>query len=311
MLHLEDLTWPELDALDRKRTVIFIAFSPLEEHGPHLPIGTDVYMANHFAEAIARQVEAQRPGVTALLLPPIPLGAGTVPMRGSVNVTVDLIFDIARQIGAAYARDGFRHIVFTNGHLSPAHMIALENAALWLSRRYGMLAVAPSASIARAVIQGGNIKDAVGERLSAEELADLLSSAHAGTLETSVMLHLHPDLVRARYATLPPLKRRAMLGWRGRTPAAWAGYVGSPALASAEWGAIAVEALVGRGTQMVLRMLDEGQPGAKAGRFFPRLPFWLAGRRALLVGAAALVGISVTLFATQTFGSGRKTHCGR
>lgn len=311
MLHLEDLTWPELDALDRKNTVIFVAFSPLEEHGPHLPIGTDVYMANHFAEAIAQRVEAQRPSLTTLLLPPVPLGAGTVPMRGSVNVTVDLIFDIARQIGTAYARDGFQHIVFTNGHLSPAHMIALENAALWLCRRHGMQAVAPSASIARAVIQSGDIKDAVGDRLSAEELSQLLSAEHAGTLETSVMLHLHPDLVRDNYTAQPPLTRRAMLGWRGRTPAAWAGYVGSPALGSAEWGRIAVDALVGRGAQLVLRMVDEGKAGVQAGRLFPRVPFWLAGRRALLLGAAAAAGISATLLATQALGSGRKTRRGR
>lgn len=79
MLKLEELTWPELEALDRAHTVIFVSISPIEEHGPHLPLGTDLYTCQALTEATAAQVEAQCPGFTAVLAPLLPIGSGTVP----------------------------------------------------------------------------------------------------------------------------------------------------------------------------------------------------------------------------------------
>lgn len=299
MLHLETLTWPELDALDRDRTVIFIAFSPLEEHGPHLPIGTDLFMARHLAEAIAREVEARRPGTTALLVPPVPLGAGTVPMRGSVNVTAEVVFDVARQMGAAFARDGFKHIVFTNGHLSAWHLLALENAATWVSRRYGVGAVAPSASIARQIIRRGGLAGIVGDRLTADEQTELLKAAHAGMLETSIMLALRPDLVKPLFGQLPRLTRAAMTRWRGRQPAGWPGYVGAPAQAQAEWGSLALAALAAAGADLVIALLAEGRRSARPARVFPRVPFWLSARRLGMLLLAAGAGAGVAALALQ------------
>lgn len=299
MLHLEDLTWPELDALDRARTVVFIPFSPLEEHGPHLPLGTDLFVARHFAEAIALELAERRPSITALIMPPVPLGAGTMPLRGSVNITVDVVYDVACQIGAALARDGFRYIVFTNGHLGAWHLLALENAARRISRRYRVHAIAPSAALARALMQRGTLTDAIGDRLTTQELAELLSAAHGGMLETSIMLRLRPDLVQAGYAQLPKLTRAALLRWRGRTPAGWPGYVGSPAGADAEWGGIATKALSGAGADLIVRLLDEGLPARKAAHALPRVPFWLAARRLGMFSLAAGLGAGVTLLATK------------
>jgi creatinine amidohydrolase len=53
---LEELSTPQLDALDRARTVVILTVSPLETHGPHLPLGVDAFTARHFAEAIAGRV---------------------------------------------------------------------------------------------------------------------------------------------------------------------------------------------------------------------------------------------------------------
>ncbi len=310
MLQYEALTWPQLDALDRAKTVVFIAFSPLEEHGPHLPIGTDLYVARYFAETIAARMEAQRPDLTALLLPPVPLGAGTVPLRGSINITVDVVYDIARQMGASLARDGFRHIVFTNGHLGTWHLLALENAALWVSRRYHVGAIAPAARLARDLIRRDALAGELGQRMAADEVAELLKAAHGGMLETSVMLHLHPELVQPSYRALPHLTRGAMLGWRGRTPTRWPGYVGSPAQGEAEWGALAVERLVDLGTRLVIRMTDEGRSAARAGRLLPRVPFWLARRRVTVLAGATVAGIGATLLAKRILTLGGK-HLGR
>src|SRR5262249_54428041 len=53
---LEEMSTPALDALDRERTVAVLTVSPLEEHGPHLPVGVDAFAARHFAETIAERL---------------------------------------------------------------------------------------------------------------------------------------------------------------------------------------------------------------------------------------------------------------
>ena len=57
ILRLEDLSTPRLDALDRERTVVLLTVSPLETHGPHLPIGVDAFTARQNADHFARLVE--------------------------------------------------------------------------------------------------------------------------------------------------------------------------------------------------------------------------------------------------------------
>ncbi|PYO14721.1 MAG: creatininase, partial [Candidatus Rokuibacteriota bacterium] len=71
------MSTPALDALDRARTVVVLTVSPLEEHGPHLPVGVDAIAARHFAEVLSERLTVTRPGWTALLAPTLPLGSFT------------------------------------------------------------------------------------------------------------------------------------------------------------------------------------------------------------------------------------------
>jgi creatinine amidohydrolase len=74
---LEEMSSPAIDALDRERTVALLTVSPLEEHGPHLPVGVDAFAARHFAETIAERLVAARPGWSVILLPTLHLGSFT------------------------------------------------------------------------------------------------------------------------------------------------------------------------------------------------------------------------------------------
>lgn len=86
--------------MDRERTLILIPISPMEEHGPHLPIGTDVMAAADIAARTANQLENKAPAHAVVLCPAVPLGCaaikanfpGTVSMRGTTmkNVVVDI-----------------------------------------------------------------------------------------------------------------------------------------------------------------------------------------------------------------------------
>ncbi len=69
--HLENLSFKQVDALDREKTIVILPCGSIEQHGPHLPNGMDTQVAVRVAELAGRNVSPQ---VTCLLLPPIWVG---------------------------------------------------------------------------------------------------------------------------------------------------------------------------------------------------------------------------------------------
>lgn len=270
MLKLEELSWPQLERLDRARTVIFVPVSPIEEHGPHLPLGTDLYTCCALAEAIAAQLEARHADVTTVLVPPVPLGSGTVPYLGSIGSPQRLVRDVLMRIGRAFARDGFRFIVAISGHMGLSHLLALEAAARKVSRRYGVSMVAPVASVWRSALRDPSLVEqcaGLSEPITSQALTALLHGHHAGALETSLMLHVRPELVQPEFRRLGHIGPGQFVRWRGWTREHWAGYVGEPALARADFGQIMLTTIAARGADLVARMvqgdalaLEEGSP---------------------------------------------------
>jgi creatinine amidohydrolase len=296
MRRLDELNWPELAALDHARTVVFVPISPIEEHGPHLPLGTDFYVAQALCERTALEVERRLPGVSCLLAPPVPIGCGVLPMVGSLGVRQRAVRDVVLAMGRSLARDGFRTIVVISGHLGLTHLAAIKVAAARVSRRFGVSMLAPAPEVGMEVLRGaesGGLFAGLAAPLTEEEQSALTTFHHAGALETSVMLHLHPELVRPVYRSLPPLPRLAYLTWRGRRPGRFQGYVGQPARARADAGAVVVAALVAAATDLVERtlagqvaLLSGDTPRRTALARAPSVP------RPLWVGALGALGLA-------------------
>ena len=133
---LEELSTPQLDALDRARTVVILTVSPLETHGPHLPLGVDAFTARHFSESIAARLVAGRPGWSVVLAPTLHLGSFTFDSVGTVAVRQRVVRDAVVDYGSAVSRAGFRYVLVSNGHGGPGHLVALEEAAAIVSRRH-------------------------------------------------------------------------------------------------------------------------------------------------------------------------------
>ena len=72
---LEELSSPAVDALPRERTVVILTASPLEMHGPHLPVGVDAFTGRYFAQAIAERIVAERADWHVVLAPTLHLGS--------------------------------------------------------------------------------------------------------------------------------------------------------------------------------------------------------------------------------------------
>ena len=299
---LEELTFPELDALDRGRTVVIFTVSPLEEHGPHLPLGVDAFTADYFARAIAERIVTERPGWVAVLVPPLYLGSWLFEAPGSVRLSQRTLRDLLVEYGSALAKYGFRHLLISNGHAGPGHLVALEEAAHTVSRRFDVSMASFTGQLAHAFLRGEfweTIQRHLGRPFTEEERAALRDDQHAGKWETSMMLWLRPELVREGYRDLPPSR----FGVRERLTPHYPlrqgnrlGYVGSPALASPELAQASARALLDAAMALVNPLLN-GQFKPGDGRsFFYRLSifrtnFWLY----LGVGALLAAGL-VTLY---------------
>ncbi|MGH7265774.1 MAG: creatininase family protein [Candidatus Rokuibacteriota bacterium] len=296
VLRLEEMSTPALEALDRGRTVVILTVSPLETHGPHLPVGVDAFNARHLAEALAERLVADRPGWSVVLAPTLYLGAFTFEAIGTVTVRQRAVRDVVVDYGAALARAGFRYILVSNGHAGPGHLVALDEAAARVSRRHGVTMTSFSGHLAWEFLRGrylDRVQAALGRPLSAEERGAFANDLHGGFWETSMMLWLRPDLVDLGYRTLPPA--RYSLAQRLRPNYALEGggrgYVGHPALADPAFARATSEVLVSEAMALVRDALD-GRPGARRRSPFFHVPvfrtnFWRAvGVAAAVAGAA-------------------------
>jgi hypothetical protein len=71
---LEELTWPQIDALNRDRTMFVLPVGMIEEHGPHLPVGADTLGVTYEANGAATRVSRALPGWAVVMMPPINYG---------------------------------------------------------------------------------------------------------------------------------------------------------------------------------------------------------------------------------------------
>src|SRR5215204_3657190 len=116
-----DLTWEEVRDLDRARSVAVLPVGAVEAHGPHLPLGTDVIIAEAMAREGGRRIEER--GLRAVLLPSVAFTAapfaasfpGTLAV--SPETVVSLVADLAREL----TRQEFAGLAVANAQMDPGH----------------------------------------------------------------------------------------------------------------------------------------------------------------------------------------------
>jgi len=172
-MELARLSWPDARDAIRQASVALLPVGAIEQHGPHLPLGTDWYIASHIAQEMTEQ-----DGL--LLLPGFAVGVSHEHRQfwGTLTVSPRQLRDQAMVVARSLAAHGLRRIVFVNGHGS--NCAPLDEAVRHL-REDGI----------RAFVF--NWWQSI-----ANTLAQLFPdpTAHAGSIETSIMLVIDPDLVR-------------------------------------------------------------------------------------------------------------------
>lgn len=202
ILSYERLTQTALLALPRQQAVVFWTVSPIEVHGPHLPLGTDVRLGEDVVRRTAKLWLAKYPERPAIMLPPLCLGADVLPLPGSLPVSSSVIVDAVVQVGRALYDNGFRTLVFGSNHGGPRHLVALEQARRTLMEQSGMVVVNPFGALINALTSRDPALLTYAQMDPATPLGGP-DDVHAGTLETSLALASFADDVDPAYKTLP------------------------------------------------------------------------------------------------------------
>ncbi len=242
-----DRAWTDLrDLLSQSLPcALILPVGSTEAHGPHLPLGADVIIAEETAVRAARMLEAR--GEHALTLPPLAYSVADFSegFPGSVSIRAETATALARDILLSLIKQGFKRIAIANAHLEPAHIATLRDACEAVKAEAGIEIAFPD----------------VTRRRWAQMLTDEFQSGacHAGQYESSLALCARPELVREdiRRALEPNLISLSQAIKAGARSFIEIGgdqaYFGNPAAATAEEGDRVFDILAG----MIVTALDE------------------------------------------------------
>ena len=232
---LATMTWTEVRALPAGRAVAILPTAAIEAHGPHLPLGTDIVIAEAMARTGAARIAAHN--LEVLVLPALPLAPApfAAAFAGTIHTPPEATTMMVAGTARSLAEHGVRVTAIANAHHDPAHIDALRAA------------VASVAKDGRAVLVFPDLT----RRRWAERLTDEFRSGacHAGRYEGSVVLAENPGSVRTSVMqTLQPNPRSLVDAIRtGHATFMDAGgadaYFGFPADATADEGRMIVELL--------------------------------------------------------------------
>jgi creatinine amidohydrolase len=175
-----DLTTTDFSELDAKGVIAVLPVAATEQHGPHLPLSTD---ATINAGIVDRTLELLGDEPIALILPALSIGHSIEhsSFPGTLSIDTATLLDVWCQVGRSVRRAGIRKLVILNSHGG-------QNALV------DLVAVRLRAELSLLVARANYFAFGSPEGLFAPD--ELAHGIHGGEAETSLMLHLAPELVR-------------------------------------------------------------------------------------------------------------------
>lgn len=237
-MSLDSLSWVDVAAHLARDPRLLMPVGAFEQHGPHLPLGSNVLIARSFCADLSREN-----GI--LMAPTFAFGVNVRTERayaGTASLGRKTLHRGMNELLDSWEGHGVTEFIIITAHRHEPHLHALATLVT-----------------ARARVRVVDVWDVpIGDLLAGQDAA-----LHAGEAETSLMLHLHPDLVRMDRARDFQLSsdefRRYMRGGMPSPPPGGNGCVGRPTLATAEKGRIIYDRILGAIRRAVFR-----EPGSES-----------------------------------------------
>ena len=242
--------WPDVAAGDPSSWIAVLPLAATEQHGPHLPLGTDTLIAEAYLSETRKALSPKLP-VVFLPVQSIGLSIEHIAFPGTLTLSAEAALQSWTAIGESAARAGLRKLVLVTSH--GGNSAAMSLVAQDLRARLSMWVVTTS---------WGRLS-AAEEMFPAEEIRH---GVHGGAVETSILLARYPQQIRvekiANFAPASIAMERdfKVLSMQRPAPLAWqaedlhpSGAAGDATLARAELG----ERLLANGARKFCALLDE------------------------------------------------------
>jgi creatinine amidohydrolase len=245
-----EMTWQEIAGAQTARWIAVLPLAAVEQHGPHLPLGVDTFIAEAYLERVSKILPEELP-VTFLPVQRVGVSAEHLSFPGTLTVSVTTAIAAWTELGESLKRAGLRKLVLVTSH--GGNVAAMEVVARELRTRLDMLAVTV----------GWHRFGYPDGAFTAEEKKH---GIHGGDIETSLMLAAKPDTVRmdkapnAVPATIAMAREFKWLGAYRPAGFAWmtqdinpTGAIGDATLATPAKG----DAALARGAEAFVELLRE------------------------------------------------------
>lgn len=246
-MKFHELTSASLAAMERNQMLVVAPIAAVEQHGPHMPTGTDTILCGSVAEALEAKLDQQ-----ILLLPIYWLGASAHHLNfgATLDSKLDFYINTLCDIATSLLNDGFKRVLFLNGH--GGNIDPMRVAVRKIQPDYP-----------ESLLAAGSYWDVADQLINETLTGDHKFVGHACEFETSMMFYLRPELVdESRIADageLVPDQLHGVFLSRDMQQRTKQGFTGRPDLASAEKGKRLfdgiVEELVGLANKLLAQPL--------------------------------------------------------
>ena len=203
------MTWPEVEAIDKRNALVVLPLGATEQHGPHLPLYTDTLISCGVLERAMGRLSAEK---LVYMLSPITISKSNEHrgFPGTLWIGAKTLYDVLFEVGRSVHESGFRKLCFFNGH--GGNLGILQAVTRDLRDEFGLLTFVGAAW---SYLDAPSLPEGVDPR--EPELG-----IHANFFETAMVKAMYPDLVHDELAApsfpnLPDTK----IGLSGPAYAQW------------------------------------------------------------------------------------------
>ncbi|QDU13900.1 Creatinine amidohydrolase [Gimesia maris] len=240
-----EMTAVELKKISREETLVILPIAAVEQHGPHMPTGTDDIICTAVAEKVEERLKEK-----IVLLPTLWLGASQHHLRWGATLTsrVENYETLLCEICESLLKAGFRRVMILNGHGGNIGPMQIALRRLQVDFPNCQLLAASYWSIAE-------------EEIASVMQGDCKTVGHACEAETSLIMYLRPELVRSarveNFDDYAPDVVDGVYVCRDMFQRTSAGATGRPDLASAEKGDKMFSQIVKRVSDVIGHLTEE------------------------------------------------------
>ncbi len=240
---IADMTFPEVAKAAADHAVVLWGLGVIEQHGPHLPLGTDVYMPSELLRRVRRLLAGR--GIPSIIMPPFYWGVNQVSgsFPGTFVVRPEVMTELVVDLIKSLKKDSFATLFCISGHGDALHNHTISDAVARGADESGLHAYFVGAPSFFKRLGISSTQPHIVPTLGEVDRTRPYFDVHAGEFETSSMWAVYPELVKD--ALLPGLRstdfdiddisewRKGGEHARHKTPQ---GYLGDPAASNRDFG---------------------------------------------------------------------------